>query len=280
MPKKLIIIAITAYILAVGVFSLSAKLYPPGIRDDIRVVPPVEVVRSVSLGHQGFVADLLLAKITIHSGSLMWKPLDINFDSEWAYGTVDLITDLDPKFFKAYLYSAMGMIHNFDDVHRARPIVEKGIAVFPDNWELPFWIGYNYYAYFHDYDTAGKYLWQAYNKPDAPKNFLSLMLSTLRQAGDYEKALVVIEQMFNEATDASLKMVYAKRMIQLENLLVLQNAARIYKDVRGHLPEDIETMVSEGLLPEIPEDPFGMPYKIDHDSEALVVLGRKAPDED
>lgn len=280
MSKKLIIIAITAYILAVGVFSLSAKLYPPGIRDDIRVVPPVEVVRSVSLGHQGFVADLLLAKITIHSGSLMWKPLDINFDSEWAYGTVDLITDLDPKFFKAYLYSAMGMIHSFDDVHRARPIVEKGIAVFPDNWELPFWIGYNYYAYFHDYDTAGEYLWQAYNKPDAPKNFLSLMLSTLRQAGDYEKALVVIEQMFNEATDASLKMVYAKRMIQLENLLVLQNAARIYKDVRGHLPEDIETMVSEGLLPEIPEDPFGMPYKIDPDSEALVVLGKKNPDED
>lgn len=280
MSKKLIIIALTAYILAVAVFTLSARIYPPGIRDDIRVVPPAEMVRAVSLGHQGFVADLLLAKITIHSGSLMWKPLDINFDSEWAYGTIDLVTDLDPRFLKAYIYSAMGMIHDFDDVHRARPIVEKGIAVFPDSWELPFWIGYDYYAYFHDYDIAGEYLWQAYNKPDAPRNFLSLMLSTLRQAGDYEKALVVIEQMFNEATDDSLKMVYAKRMIQLENLLVLQNAARTYRDVRGHLPRDIETMVREGLLPEIPEDPFGMPYRIDPESEALVVLGKKNPDDD
>jgi len=275
MNKKLTILAFMAYLLAVGVFTWSQSRYPFGIRDDIRVVPPVEVVRAVSLGHPGFAADLLLAKITMHSGSLMWKPLDINYDSEWAYGTADLITDLDPRFFKTYLYAAMGMIHDFDDVHRARPIVEKGMAVFPESWELPFWIGYDYYAYFHDFDIASDYLWQAYNQPDAPKTFLSLMLSTLRQAGDYEKARVIIQQMYDEAEDDSLKMVYAKRMIQLENLLVLQKAARTYESVRGHLPQSLETMVQEGLLPEIPEDPFGMPYRMDHESDAVVILGKR-----
>ena len=141
MPRKLIICAVAAYILAVGTIYVSYDLYPPKIREDIKVVPPTQIVRAMSLGHEGFVADLLLAQITIQSGSLMWKPLRIGFDSEWAYGTVDLITDLDPRFFKAYLYSAMGMIHHFEDVHRAKPIVEKGMKVFPDSWELPFWIG-------------------------------------------------------------------------------------------------------------------------------------------
>lgn len=273
--RRIGILAIGTWMMAVVVFYGANQLYPPDIRDEVRVVVPADLVRLASLGQVGFVADVLLARITIHSGSLMWKPLDINYDSPWAYGTVDVITDLDPRFFMAYLYSAMGMIHNFDDVHRARPIVEKGMAIFPDNWELPFWVGYNYYAYFHDYDTAAEYLWKAYKAPDAPQTFLSLMLSTLRHAGDYEKARVVIEQMYNEATDDGLKMVYAKRMIQLENLILLQHAARIYRQVRGTYPASLEVMVTEGLLPELPEDPFGLPYVLDTETEALVILGKR-----
>jgi tetratricopeptide (TPR) repeat protein len=275
MIRRLSIIAVSTYLLAVAVFFASNRLYPPSIEGEVRVVPPAEIVRAMSLGHEGFAADLLLAKLTIHSGSLMWKPLRLKFDHEWAYGTADLITDLDPRFFKAYLFSAMGLIHEFEDVKRARPIVEKGMQVFPQRWELPFWIGYDYYAYFQDYETAAKYLWKAYKLPDSPKSFLALMLSTLRNAGDYEKALQVIKKMYDQAQNESLKMVYAKRMAQLENLLALQKAARTYRRVRGHLPESVQTMVQEGLLPKVPEDPFGMPYKIDKDSDALVVLGGK-----
>lgn len=272
MLYKLAAIAISAYLLAVGVIYVHYDLYPPEVEEEIRVVPPEEVVRALSLGHEGFAADLLLSDVTIHSGSLMWKPLRIKFDHEWAYSMVDLVTDLDPKFFTAYLFAGMGLIHDFDDVERAKPILEKGMQVFPERWELPFWIGYNYYSYLQEFEKAGKYLWQAYNKPDAPKRFLSLMLSTLRKAGDYEKALEVINEMYESTEQESLKAVYAKRMAQLENLLALQKAARTYQEVRGHPPESLQVMVQEGLLPEIPEDPFGMSYEMDPESEALVVL--------
>ena len=276
MSRKLLTIAIVSYLAAVAVFYASTRLYPFKVEEQVRVVPPAEVVRALSLGHEGFMADLLMAKVTIHSGSLMWKPLRLKFDHEWAYGMIDLITDLDPKYFKAYLFSAMGLIHEFDDVKRAKPIVEKGMEVFPERWELPFWIGYDYYAYFQDYDTASEYLWQAYELPDSPKSFLALMLSTLRNAGDYEKALQVITQMYEQAQSESMKTVYAKRMAQLENLLVLQKAARTYKKVRGHLPEQLSVMVDEGLLPNIPADPFGMDYVLDPESDAVVVLEEKA----
>lgn len=273
--RKYLLLAVVAYLCAVAVIVLSARLHPFKMYEQVRFVPAVEVTRLLSLGHPGFVADMLMSRVVLHSGSMMWLPLEFQFDSPWAYATMDLVTELDPRYLMAYTYPAMGMIYDFDDVHRARPIVDKGIEVFPDRWELPFWIGYAYYAYFHDYDTAAGYLWQAYNLPDAPRSFLSLMLSTLRQAGDYEKALVVIEQMYNEAEDDNLKMVYARRIIQLENLLTLQRLVRLFKEAKGRYPEDLQEMVRVGMIPELPRDPFGAVYRLDPESEALISLGSR-----
>ncbi len=273
--RKYALLALVAYLCAVAVIYASTRLHPFKMHEQVRFVPASEVARLLSLGHPGFVADMLMSRVVLHSGSMMWLPLEFNFDSPWAYGIMDVVTDLDPKFFMAYLYPAMGMIYDFEDVHRARPLVEKGMKVFPDRWELPFWIGYDYYAYFNDYDTAASYLWQAYNLPEAPQSFLSLMLSTLRHHGDYEKALVVIRQMYEETDNEQLRQVYARRMIQLENLLTLQQLVELYRKTTGRLPVDLQELVREGMIPYLPEDPFGSVYLVDPESSALVVLGQK-----
>ena len=38
---------------------------------------------------------------------------------------MDIITDLDPKFYTTYLLSAMGLVHYHDDMKLADPILKK-----------------------------------------------------------------------------------------------------------------------------------------------------------
>ncbi|CAN2043077.1 Tetratricopeptide repeat protein [Candidatus Magnetomoraceae bacterium gMMP-1] len=269
--KKIIILSICAFIAAISFNILDKQIYPLVLREEVRVVPQKEVIDFLCLDHRGFASDLLFIQVNLHSGSLMWKPLKFGFDSDWTYQTMDLITDLDPKYYTAYLFAAMGLIHNFDDVKLARPILEKGMRIFPKSWELPFWLGYDYYVYFQDYETAGKYLWQAANKPDAPTRFFALLLSTLKKGGAYEKGAWILKKMLNQTGDKRLKTVYEKKLIQLENLAFLQKSVHIFLLDFARFPVNLNELVKEHIISKIPDDPVGMTYKWDKETERVIM---------
>ncbi len=108
---------------------------------------------------------------------------------------IDLVTNIDPQYYSAYLFSGMGLLHTHEDVLLSIPIVKKGMAIFPDSWELPFWIGLNAYLYMEDDTLASEYLWQAAHKPDAPSSFLSLLLSAITKGGNLQQGIWVLESM-------------------------------------------------------------------------------------
>lgn len=268
---KILILSFCSFLAAVSINILEKEIYPLVLREELRVVPRKEIVNFLCLDHRGFAADLYFIKVNLHSGSLMWKPLHFQFDSRWSYGTMDLITSLDPEYYVAYLFSGMGLIHNFDDVRLARPILERGMKIFPESWELPFWLGYDYYVYLEEHETAGKYLWMASQKPDAPKHYLALILSVLRKGGAYKKALWTLQAMLDETQDEGLKMIYQKKIVQLQNLAFLQDSAEKYLKNHGRLPVTLDDLIKEGSIKKLPEDPMGMIYKWDGIKRRVIV---------
>lgn len=62
----------------------------------------------------------------------------------WVYHMLDSITDLAPRFRQAYRYGATGLAIGVDDREGARRIYEKGLARFPDYWQLAFEASYLY----------------------------------------------------------------------------------------------------------------------------------------
>ena len=193
----------------------------------------------------------------------MWKPLSVQFDSKWAYATMDVVTDLDPKFYKAYLLSLMGLIHSPKDVKLAEPILQKGIKNFPDSWELPFWAGYSYYNHLKDYEKATEYMMMAYNKPDAPKRFLGMMASATQKSGNFDKAAIAMLAMMENTDNKKLKIIYGNKMIRMKNLAQIMNAANKYKNKYKNYPESIQDLISKGYLDKIPQDPMNAVYKWD-----------------
>ncbi len=245
---------------AFGLGYTRMALYPFIVKPEVKLVTDSRLGRLIALDHTGFLADMLFIQVNLHSGSLMWKPLYIDFDSQWAYRMMDVITDLDPKFYTAYLFSAMGLVHYHDDVKLAAPILAKGTKEFPDSWELPFWAGYGYFNRLMDYKTASRYFWEAYNKPDAPKQFLGLMLSAMQKTGSFDRAAIAMEAMMNSTDNPNLKTIYAKKLVRLKNLDLLMKAATAFKQKAGDFPETLENLVGSGLLEKIPIDPDGMAY--------------------
>lgn len=258
--KRFLILAIAAYLAAVSMNVMDKQIYPLKLREELRIVPQKQIVEFLCLDHRGFAADMLFAQVNLHSGSLMWKPIEFDFDSDWSFGTMNLVTDLDPKYYTAYLFTGMGLIHRFSDVKLAQPILEKGMKIFPDSWELPFWIGYDNYNYLQDYDAAGLFLWEAYNKPDAPRTFLALMIGVFKKTGSYEQAYVAMKALMENSKYEGLKRVLAKKIIQLENLILLKKAGQVYLNRFGFPVFTLEDLVDVGVLSHIPEDPMGMKY--------------------
>lgn len=269
--RKSIIISFCSFLMAVTLNITEKSIYPLELKEDVRFAPHFRVVDFLCLDHRGLAADILFIKVLQHSGSLMWKPASFDFDSRWCFRMMDTVTDLDPKYYPAYLFSGMGLIHYFDDVKLARPILEKGMKIFPESWEIPFWIGYDYYIYLEDYETAGKFLWQAAQKPDAPSRFFSLLLSALKKGGAYEKGIIILEMMEKAAEDKGLKKIYRKKLERLKILVRLQRSAEKYRTRFGRFPGRLKELVKEGIISEIPEIGARLGYKWDPEKKRVII---------
>lgn len=269
--KKRALIALMLWLAAVSVNVVSRIAYPIEIKEEFRFIPQREAVEVLSLDHKGLAADLLFIQTILHSGSLMWKPLKYGFDSEWSYEVMDVVTHIDPRYLMAYLFSGMGLVHGPEDVRLARPILERGITVFPENWELPFWIGYLHHIYLEDYETAGEYFWRAAHCPNAPRTFLSLMSSSFHKSGNYQRAIMVLRLMMEHTDNEKVAQIYQKRIVRLENMVKLQEAAIRYHTKKGAPLADLNQLVEEKLIPAMPEDPFGKKYLWDSQSNRILM---------
>jgi len=260
--KKLYGLALIFFLTAFGLSYANQNLLKNELRDDLRLIPPSSrALEYISLDHRGLLADILFIRVIQHTGSLVWKPLSFALDSPWKYALMDRVTSLDPLYYNAYLFSGMGMIQDFDDIFLARPILERGIANFPKSWELPFWLGYDFYLYQNDFKTASQYLLLAAEKPDAPKSFFALLLKTLKEQGAYKSAQQIMTKMAENQPPGRIKILYKKKAERLKHLASLQDAAERYaKSHQGRQISKLSELKTSGLLKKLPTDPLGQGY--------------------
>ena len=273
---KRLLLSGALYLIAISINYGSQTWFKSPLRDDLRLEPPaIEVLEFLSLDHRGLLADILFIRAIQHTGSLVWKPLDFALDSPWKYAIMDRVTRLDPRYYNAYLFSGMGLIQDFDDILLARPILERGIETFPESWELPFWLGYDFYLYQNDYTTAGRYLLMAAEKPNAPKSFFALLLKTLKQQGAYQQAQALMTRMAADQPPGSIKILYEKKATRLKHLARLQNAAQRFASEKKRNIESLDELRKADLIRKIPTDPLGQGYYWNQ-KQKRVVAGKES----
>jgi hypothetical protein len=232
-----------------------------GRLEQLRLLPRGEILRPALLGYHHLGADLLWLRIVQVLGEQVVTPKDY----EWLYHALDVVTTLDPQY--AYVYDAGGTVlaELGGRVDLSNRLLQKGIAANPEVWRLPFVLAFNHFFHLQDYVKAGEYMAQAARIPGHPFYVETLAARLYVEGGSPALALQYLEAMIQQATDQQLRDIYVekyKEVVIVRDLRLLEDTLERYRKSHGKLPARLLDLVTDGLLPAIPEEPFGGEYRL------------------
>lgn len=225
---------------------------------DVVNVPSGTLARVAALGHRTFVSDLYWLSAVQYIG----EPRGDQRGWDKLLPLVDLVTDLDPRHGYAYqtagiVLSAAGRLDESD------AILTKGMQKGPPWWTFPYYISFNYWFYRGDYANGAKYAEIAARQPGASTNVSRLAVSLASKSGTPEDAIGVLEELRRTVKDEAS----AERLDEQLKLAVLERDAQWlergvarFRELYGRPPRKLDELVSAGLVPSLPPDPFGGRY--------------------
>jgi hypothetical protein len=247
---------------AVGVLTMVDRQRPSLARaEELSYLPKGEYLKVMVLGYQQMTADLIWLKAVQHLGER--HQTRAGYLS--AYHAVDVLTDVDPTF--VFAYQAAGTILG---VWAGLPresiaLLTKGMRHHPEAWQLPFYVGYDYFYELHDPVMAARYFRMASLLPGAPDYLPKLAARMTVEVGDPQAALEFLQRLYQQTEDEQVRQGLGRRMREViaeRDIRFLEEGVRRYAARYGKLPVKLEDLVTGGIVLRIPEEPFGGIYEL------------------
>lgn len=223
------------------------------------------ILRIISLNNELILSDLLYLKSLLYVG----EKLNTN-DTYWLYTYFDTITELDPVFEYPYITGGITLSVFCYNGELSNRILLKGLNKFPDDWRIPFLIGYNYYYELGNFLEGARYIEIASKFPDAPFWLPSLAAKLYSSAGDLDTAIEFLKHMISITKDRKIQEELKEKLktaIVEKSIRPIEDAVEKYKKLYGRLPKDLNELVIRGLIEKIPSEPFGGYFYINKNGE-------------
>jgi tetratricopeptide (TPR) repeat protein len=229
--------------------------------ESLAQLPKGEYLKPALLGYHHLGADILWLRLV----QVVGKKRNSADEYEWIYHALDVLTTLDPQY--AYAYYAGGVI--LGDLAN-RPdlsirLLEKGVKANPEVWNIPFLLGYNYYFLLGDPAKGAECIMQASRLPDGPSYLPGLATRMAAEAGSPDTALAFLQARLRETQDLEMREFLANRMKEViieRDLRILEHAVEAYRTHYQALPRTLLDLVAGGVLPSLPQEPFGGDYRL------------------
>jgi len=221
-------------------------------------VIPSKFSRILALDHKGVLSDFLLLRTITFFGERVMADQPLS-DKDWRFiiGSLDAVTDLDPYFLDPYILGEGLLTWESGKVEEANRLLEKGRKYRTWDWQMPFYLGFNYFYFLGDNNKGAEYLLEAGRLPDS-LSFLPELASRIGYYGGKSKeATVFLKGILAQTHDRQLKARLEKRLLALERAASLEELVARFKKEHGRLPENVEELVAKGYLQKLPEDPYG-----------------------
>jgi tetratricopeptide (TPR) repeat protein len=233
---------------------------PAEIRaEELAFLPKGSVLRIAVLGYRHVAADLIWLKAVQYFGEHKQNVSGYR----WAYHTTNVVTDLDPQFVLAYYTggTVLGVWAGLLDESVA--LLKKGIQHNPQDWHLPFLLGYDYFYELCDSANGSQYLQLASALPGAPPYLAKLAARLAVEAGNPDAALEFLARFRQQVTDERIREALEQRMKEVVTERVirsLEKAISHFKAQYGRLPDRLDELVVTGIIDGIPIEPLGGQY--------------------
>jgi len=178
--------------------------------------------------------------------------------------TTEVVSCINPHYYDIYYLANGFLTWDFGDIETANEFLLKAIKYRPQDWFLYFLLGFNHFYFLRDYKKGGFYIKRAAEIRRSP--FLSSLAARLMYAsGRTEVAIQLLKSMIKNTKEEGRRKLLVKRLKALESVLVIERAVEQYRLKFHKNPHDINELVDEGLLKEIPKDPYGGIFYLDKD---------------
>jgi hypothetical protein len=268
---------------AVQLQAVRERAYPsPADEADALYVRSPTAIRRMTVAYDGIAADLYWMRALQYYGGTKRRlegtrapeppPAIAAVDTpEYRdlYPLLDITTSLDPHFTIAYRFGAVFLAEAYPG-GAGRPdlavkLLAKGLRVQPDKWEYMEDIGFVYYWYRHDFETASSWFARASEVPRAPWWLRSLAATTLARGGDRESSRTMWEAIRQSAEEDWLRKDAERRLLQLralDEIDSLQRAVDAYAARTGAPPSTWSQLARANGWRGAPIDPTGTPYEL------------------
>jgi tetratricopeptide (TPR) repeat protein len=216
-----------------------------------------------------FLADILWVKVVQTYGERGFKRRATEEDWKELYRWTKAVTELDPNFFIPYYFAGVIFPWESDLVHEAIWLDKKGMIYIPNEWRLPFLVGFNLFYFLGKKKDAALYLRRAVRLNGSPPYLPRLVARLLYESGETESALLFLKEMLKETTDLRIREQLEKRKAALERVLYLERAINNFKERFGREPRYLEELVERGVLRWIPPDPYGGQFYWDSEEKRV-----------
>ncbi len=257
------------------------QLRPAATLEEVLYVPSSKVVKRMSLGFEGLIADIYWTRAVQYFGA---KHIENANQYKLLYPLLDMATDLDTHLIPAYEFGSIFLTQppprGAGEPLKAVALLQKGIRQNPDSWRLYQGLGFIYYMELKDYQAAGQAFEQGSKVPGAHP-FLKVMAArTMEKGGDYQTAEMLWQSVYESFNDGLIRDNAIKHLRALQvdqDVLQLEALARAYAARTGHLPNGFNELVAVHVFPSVPRDPLGYPYELLPDGHVMVEFYRELP---
>lgn len=214
--KKIVIISSILILSSVSLYLLQNKIdYFKEQEKDIEgllYLPTGKFLKVIALGYDELIADVIWVKAVGYFGGHLLTDRQYT----WLYHMLDLVTTLDPQYQYPYHFGGIILSIEVEQVENSNKLLKKGMEHFPEVWQFPFYIGFNYFYHLGELSTAARYLAIASQLPGHPKYLPQLTARLYDQSGEKENAVQFLQVMYSNIEDENMKKQIKERIEKIE----------------------------------------------------------------
>lgn len=219
-------------------------------------VPPLNYLLFISATHKHLFADMFFIRGVLD----LSEEFPPGFDRlGYLLKNFEIATTLDPKLTRGYFFAGIVSPVKKEQIPQCIQFLKQGIKRDPDSWQIPFWIGFNYFQ-IGNYGQTIEYYQTAASLAGAPGYLKTNLAFYYYQAGYPQLGLLYFESLLDSVKDKRITRMIEQKIKWLKDIVFLEGKVKEFKQKYGRWPKDLEELVSKRLIEKIPDDPFGKGY--------------------